>query len=88
MEVSKVEVKPLPAILPSILNELLKILRTLPIPIGTNMDLTDDNILCPELGLKLETEFTILGFEIENKLANLNATFKKCTAKVKALITK
>ena len=43
------------------------------------MDITDDNILCPDLGLKWEFEFTILGFEIDNKLANL---------KVKALIAK
>ena len=58
------------------------------IPIGTDMDITDDNILCPELGLKWETEFTILGFTIDNKLAKLNSNISKCTTKVKALIAK
>ena len=52
------------------------------------MDITDDNILCPELGLKWETDFTILGFYIDNKLAKLNSNIKKCTEKVKSLIAK
>ena len=39
------------------------------------MDIPEDKILFPELGLKWESEFTILGFEIDNKLANLNANF-------------
>ena len=52
------------------------------------MDITEDNILCPDLGPKWETEFTILGFEIDNKLANLNSDIKKYTTKVRALIAK
>ena len=48
------------------------------------MDITDDNILCPELGLKWETEFTILCFNIDK----LNSNISKCTTKVKALIAK
>ena len=62
--------------------------KTSVIPIGTEMDITDDNILCPDLDLTWETEFVILGFQIDNKLEKLSVNFKKCNDKVKALIVK
>ena len=55
--------------------------KTLVIPIGTELDITDDNILCPDLELTWENEFTILGFLIDNKLAKLNNNFAKCNEK-------
>ena len=62
--------------------------KTSVIPIGTEMDITDDNILCPDLELTCETEFCILGFQIDNKLNKLSLNFDKCNEKVKALIIK
>ena len=62
--------------------------KTSVIPIGTEMDITEDNILCPDLNLKWETEFTILGFNIDNKLQKINTNFDKCNDKVKSLIVK
>ena len=62
--------------------------KTSVIPIGQEMDITDDNILCPDLDLSWETEFVILGFQIDNKLEKLSVNFKKCNDKVKALIVK
>jgi hypothetical protein len=50
--------------------------KTSVIPLGSELDITDDNILCPDLELAWETEFAILGFTVDNKV------------KVKALITK
>jgi hypothetical protein len=62
--------------------------KTSVIPIGSEMDITDDNISCPDLELTWETEFKILVFTIENRLAKLNQNFSKCNDKVKALISK
>ena len=52
------------------------------------MDINENNILCPDLNLSWETEFTILGFVIDNKLQKLHANFEKCNEKVKSLIIK
>jgi hypothetical protein len=62
--------------------------KTSVIPIGSVLDITDNNILCPDIELTWETEFTILGLTIDNKLAKLYRSFAKCNDKVKALITK
>ena len=62
--------------------------KTSVIPIGSEMDITDENKLCPDLNLSWETEFTILGFVIDNKLAKLNSNYEKCNEKVKSLIIK
>ena len=48
----------------------------------------EENTLCPDLELKWETEFTILGFVIDNKLQKLDKNFDKCDEKVKTLIIK
>ena len=40
------------------------------IPIGGNYDINDK--LCPELALSWENEFTLLGFQIDNRLKELN----------------
>ena len=52
------------------------------------MDITDENTLCPDLNLKWETEFNILGFVIDNKLQKLDQNFQKWNDKVKAIIFK
>ena len=62
--------------------------KTSVIPIGLHHDITEENTLCPELELKWETEFTILGFVIDNKLQRLDKNFDKCDEKVKTLIIK
>jgi hypothetical protein len=62
--------------------------KTLVIPIGQEMDINEDNTLCPDLELTWKPEFTILGFTIDNKLAKLDTNFTTCNEKVKTLITK
>merc|ERR1711940_34436 len=62
--------------------------KTSVIPIGLHHDINDDNTLCPDLKLTWETEFTILGFVIDNKVQKLDSNFNKCDDKVKSLITK
>ena len=62
--------------------------KTSVIPIGDEMDITDENKLCPDLNPSWETEFTILGFVINNKLAKLSANFDKCNEKIIYLIIK
>ena len=34
--------------------------------------------LCPELGLNWESEFTLLGFQIDSRLNNYDRNYKKC----------
>ena len=46
--------------------------KTPVIPIGLHHDITEENTLCPELELKWETEFTILGFVSDIKLQKLD----------------
>ena len=55
--------------------------KTSVIPIGQEMDITDDNILCPDLELSWESEFVILGFQIDNKLEKLSLNFKNAMTK-------
>ena len=58
--------------------------KTNVIPVGANNDPTD--ILCPELGMKWSSSFTILGFEIDNNLKNLQHNFDIIHDKIKAII--
>ena len=60
--------------------------KTVVIPIGGNFDPTDT--LCNELKLTWDTQFTILGFDIDNKLENLDKNLLKITDKVNRLIHK
>ena len=57
--------------------------KTSVIPIGQEMDITDENTLSPELELSWETEFVILGFQIDNKLEKLSVNFKNAMTKKK-----
>ena len=50
--------------------------KTSVIPIGGNFDTSDK--LCPELGLKWESEFTLLGFQIDSRLNNYDMNYQKC----------
>ena len=54
------------------------------IQIGSN---TNDT-LCPELNMEWTHSFTILGFEVDNKLANLTTNFLKIQDKIKSIISK
>ena len=47
------------------------------IPIGGNYDINDE--ICPELALSWENKFTLMGFQIDNRLKHLN---EKCFKKV------
>ena len=49
--------------------------KTSVIPIGGNFDTSDR--LCSELGLNWESEFTLLGFQINSRLNKLNDNYKK-----------
>ena len=53
---------------------------------GGNFDTS--NRLCPELGLKWESEFTLLGFQINSSLSNLDANYQKCSERVHAIGSK
>ena len=50
------------------------------IPIGGNFDIEDK--LCPELALSWENNFTLLGFQIDNRLEKLDVNYKKCYQKI------
>ena len=54
--------------------------KTAVIPIGGNYDINDK--LCPELTLSWEDKFTLLGFQIDNRLKLLNENYEKCFKKV------
>ena len=54
--------------------------KTAIIPIGGNYEVNDK--LCPELALSWEDKFTLLGFQIDNRLKHLNGNYKKCFKKV------
>ena len=60
--------------------------KTSVIPIGGNFDTSDR--LCPELGLNWESEFTLLGFQIDSRLNKLNDNYKKCFQCVHAISRK
>ena len=60
--------------------------KTSVIPIGGNFDTSDK--LCPELNLKWESEFTLLGFQIDSRLSNLDANYQKCFERVHAVSRK
>ena len=49
--------------------------KTVVIPIGGNYDINDK--LCPELALSWKDKFTLLGFQIDNRLKHLNHNYKK-----------
>ena len=57
--------------------------KTHVIPIGRLNDSKD--IICPELGMTWSDNFTILGFDIDNKLRNLNSNFTKIQDKIKGI---
>ena len=44
--------------------------------------------LYPELGLKWESEFTLLGFQIDSRLKYLDVNYKKCFERVHAISRK
>ena len=50
------------------------------IQIGGDYDINDK--LCPELALSWENKFTLLGFQIDNRLKDLNDNYEKCFKKV------
>ena len=54
--------------------------KTAVIPIGGNYNINDK--LCPELTLSWEDKFTLLGFQIDNRLKLLNDNYEKCFKKV------
>ena len=60
--------------------------KTQVIPIGKNSDKNDT--ICKELKMVWEDTFTILGFEIDNRLQKLEINFEKAKAKIQALIRK
>ena len=47
--------------------------------------LTNDK-LCPKLALRWENKFTLLGFQIDNRLKDLNDMYDKCFKKVHKII--
>ena len=55
--------------------ELLIAAKNNVIPIGGNFN--PENVLCNHLGLQWTDNFTILGFDVDNKLENLDKNFKK-----------
>ena len=54
--------------------------KTAVIPIGGNYNTNDK--LCPELTLSWEDKFTLIGFQIDNRLKLLNDNYEKCFKKV------
>ena len=54
--------------------------KTAVIPIDGNYDINDK--LCTELALSWEDNFTLLGFQMDNRLKHLNENYKKCFKKV------
>ena len=54
------------------------------IPVG-HQDNPQDK-LYPELGMEWSSNFTILGFEIDNKLQNLNKNYSRVFDKIKGII--
>ena len=54
--------------------------KTSVIPIGGNYDI--NNKLFPELALSWENKFTFLGFQIDNRIKDLNDHYEKCFKKV------
>ena len=59
--------------------------KTVVIPIGTNTNTQDQ--LCPDLGMTWNDSFTILGFQIDSKLQNLNINFRLVKDKIKKIIS-
>jgi hypothetical protein len=53
------------------------------IPIGHLND--PEDIICPELGMTWSDHFIILGFNIDNKLSQLNTNFTKIQDKIKGI---
>ena len=51
--------------------------KTSVIPIGGNYDTSDK--LCPELSLKWESEFTLLGFQIDSRLNNFEVNYQNAS---------
>ena len=60
--------------------------KTVVIPIGANTDKHDS--MCPDLNLKWDDKFTLLGFELDNKLESLDNNFQKCLHRAKRLVVK
>ena len=60
--------------------------KTSVIPIGRNSNKEDQ--ICKDLNMVWDDTFTILGFEIDNKLEKLETNFTKVKDKIKALIRK
>ena len=60
--------------------------KTSVIPIGTNTNITDK--LCTDLNMVWEDTFTILGFEMDNKLEKLDKNYQKIKDKLKSIIAK
>ena len=60
--------------------------KTYVIPIGHNSDKNDQ--ICKELKMVWDDTFTILGFEIDNKLEKLDTNYTKVKEKIKSLIRK
>ena len=60
--------------------------KTSVIPIRGNFDTSDK--LCPELSLKWESEFTLLSFQIDSRLNNLEENYQKCFERVHAISRK
>ena len=60
--------------------------KTHVIPIGEKSNKNDQ--ICKDLKMVWEDTFTILGFEIDNKLAKLDTNYKKVKEKIQALIRK
>ena len=60
--------------------------KTSVIPVKKNFDTSDR--LCPEFGLKWESEFTLLGFQINSRLNNFDVNYKKCFECVLAISRK
>ena len=56
--------------------------KTNVIPIGGNFN--PENTLCDHLGLQWTDSFTILGFDVDNKLENLDKKFQKNYFKIPA----
>ena len=60
--------------------------KTCVIPIGNHSN--KDEQICKDLNMVWDNKFTILGFDIDNKLENLEANFSKVKEKIRALIRK
>ena len=60
--------------------------KTCVIPIGENSNKNDP--ICTDLKMVWDDSFTILGFDIDNKLEKLDLNFTKVKEKIKALIRK